>query len=142
MAKQTMGTPCLNWPKQANTKMYRLQTPAAPLFRPVHYDNVGLDDFAMGTNAIVAVISYTGYDMEDAMIINKSAYERGFAHGSIYKSKFFELRGTCYFARNPQMPELREHLDNDGLPHPGSRLEYDGPLYWYLNCSHHELKSL
>ncbi|KAL9927901.1 RNA polymerase I subunit Rpl135 [Glossina fuscipes fuscipes] len=133
MAKQTMGTPCLNWPKQAGTKMYRLQTPAAPLFRPVHYDNVGLDDFAMGTNAIVAVISYTGYDMEDAMIINKSAYERGFAHGSIYKSKFFELSGTCYFARNPHMPELRERLDNDGLPHPGSRLEYDGPLYCYYD---------
>ena len=39
-----------------------------------------------GTNAIVAVISYTGYDMEDAFILNKGSYERGFAHGSIYKS--------------------------------------------------------
>lgn len=35
---------------------------------------------------MVAVISYTGYDMEDAMILNKSAYERGFGHGSVYKS--------------------------------------------------------
>ncbi|KAL9914690.1 DNA-directed RNA polymerase I subunit RPA2-like isoform 2-T6 [Glossina fuscipes fuscipes] len=63
--------------------------------------------------------------MEDAKIINKYAYERGFAHGSIYISKCFELSGTCYFARNPQTPELREHLDNGGLPYPGSRLEYD-----------------
>uniref|UniRef100_A0A1B0B5M0 DNA-directed RNA polymerase n=1 Tax=Glossina palpalis gambiensis TaxID=67801 RepID=A0A1B0B5M0_9MUSC len=76
----------------------------------------------MGTNAIVAVNSYTGYDMEDAMVINKSGYKCGFTHGSIYKSKFFGLSGTCYFGHNPQMPELREHLDNDGLPHPGSRL--------------------
>ena len=30
-----------------------------------------MDSYPMGTNAIVAVISYTGYDMEDAMIINK-----------------------------------------------------------------------
>lgn len=40
---------------------------------------------------MVAVISYTGYDMEDAMIINKSAYERGFGHGAVYKSYIREL---------------------------------------------------
>lgn len=59
MGKQTMGTPCHNWQQQSQTKMYRLQTPATPLFRPVHYDNINMDDFAMGTNAIIAVISYT-----------------------------------------------------------------------------------
>lgn len=59
MGKQTMGTACHIWDIQAETKLYRLQTPASPLFRPVHYDNIGLDYFPMGTNAIVAVISYT-----------------------------------------------------------------------------------
>jgi DNA-directed RNA polymerase I subunit RPA2 len=59
MGKQTMGTPCHNYHQQSGSKLYRLQTPAAPLFRPVHYDNVDMDDFPMGTNAIVAVISYT-----------------------------------------------------------------------------------
>lgn len=29
--------------------------------------------------------------MEDAMIINKSAYERGFGHGCVYKSYIREL---------------------------------------------------
>jgi DNA-directed RNA polymerase beta subunit len=29
--------------------------------------------------------------MEDAMIINKSAYERGFKHGAVYKSYIREL---------------------------------------------------
>ena len=33
----------------------------------------------------VAVLAYTGFDMEDAMILNKSAMERGLAHGSMYK---------------------------------------------------------
>lgn len=59
MGKQTMASPCHNWDLQSETKLYRLQTPSSPLFRPVHHDNIGLDDFAMGTNAIVAVISYT-----------------------------------------------------------------------------------
>lgn len=131
MGKQTMGTPCHNWQLQAETKMYRLQTPGTPLFRPVHHDNISLDDFAMGTNAIVAVISYTGYDMEDAMIINKSADERGFAHGSIYKSQFIELDGSSFFARNPHDKKLDAFLDNDGLPYPGRRIRSDEVLYWY-----------
>ena len=48
-------------------------------------------DYPSGTNAVVAVISYTGYDMEDAMILNKSSYERGFGHGCIYKSFSYDL---------------------------------------------------
>lgn len=35
-----------------------------------------------------------GYDMEDAMIINKASYERGFAHGCVYKSEFVELKSV------------------------------------------------
>ncbi|XP_043275867.1 DNA-directed RNA polymerase I subunit RPA2 [Venturia canescens] len=130
MGKQTMGTPCHTWQLQSETKLYRLQTPGTPLFRPVHHDNINLDDFAMGTNAIVAVISYTGYDMEDAMIINKSAYERGLAHGMIYKSEFIDLKDPkSYFARDPEKQELAEKLEPDGLPNPGTPLKDGDPYY-------------
>lgn len=127
-----MGTPTHTWQLQSETKMYRLQTPATPLFRPVHHDNIEMDDFAMGTNAIIAVISYTGYDMEDAMIINKSADERGFAHGSIYKSQFIEVEGTSFFARNPHDKKLDSFIDNDGLPYAGRRIKPMEILYWYV----------
>lgn len=59
MGKQTMGTPVHNWRLQSNSKLYRLQTPTTPFLRPGHWDRINMDDFAMGTNAIVAVISYT-----------------------------------------------------------------------------------
>ncbi len=59
MGKQTMATPTHTWHLNAETKMYRLQTPTSPLFRPSHYDAIEMDSYPMGTNAIVAVISYT-----------------------------------------------------------------------------------
>jgi len=54
-------------------------------------ENYGLPDYPSGTNAVVAVISYTGYDMEDAMILNKSSYERGFGHGCVYKNYSYDI---------------------------------------------------
>ena len=60
MGKQTMATPMHTWHLNSETKMYRLQTPTSPFFRPLHYDKINMDEFPMGTNAIVAVISYTG----------------------------------------------------------------------------------
>jgi CRISPR/Cas system CSM-associated protein Csm5 (group 7 of RAMP superfamily) len=33
----------------------------------------------------------SGYDMEDAMIISKSSFERGFGHGSMYKTIIIDL---------------------------------------------------
>ena len=36
-----------------------MQTPQAPLVRPSAYDHYGIDEYPLGTNAIVAVISYT-----------------------------------------------------------------------------------
>lgn len=87
MGKQAMGTPGTALKYRDDNKMYLLQTGQTPIVRSPLYNEYGLDNFPNGMNAVVAVISYTGYDMDDAMIINKSAWERGFAHGSIYKSE-------------------------------------------------------
>ena len=50
-----------------------------------------MDDLPLGTNLMVACISYTGYDMEDACIINKMARERGLMYGTIYKTKIIDM---------------------------------------------------
>ena len=39
-----------------------------PIVRPAMYDHYGFDNYPNGMNAVVAVIAYTGYDMEDAMV--------------------------------------------------------------------------
>lgn len=68
VGKQTMGFPLLTYQARSDNKLYRLQTPQSPLVRPYMYDYYDMDNYPIGTNAIVAVISYTGYDMEDAMV--------------------------------------------------------------------------
>lgn len=87
MGKQTMGTPCHSYKHRTDNKLYRIQTPQRPIVRTRAIDDYNTDEFPTGTNAIVAVITYTGYDMEDAMIINKASYERGFKHGTVYTTQ-------------------------------------------------------
>uniref|UniRef100_A0A8C3WA75 DNA-directed RNA polymerase n=1 Tax=Catagonus wagneri TaxID=51154 RepID=A0A8C3WA75_9CETA len=142
MGKQTMGFPLLTFKDRSDNKLYRLQTPQSPLVRPYMYDYYDMDNYPVGTNAIVAVISYTGYDMEDAMIVNKASWERGFAHGSVYKSEFIDLSekikqgdDSLVFGVKPGDPRVAQKLDGDGLPFIGAQLQYGDPYYSYLNLN-------
>lgn len=133
MSKQSMGTPGAAIAYRTDNKMYRLQSGQSPLVRPPLYNAYGLDNFPNGTNAVVAVISYTGYDMDDAMILNKSAHERGFAHGTIYKVKVLDLEEDSRKSRSVKTlskifgfcpgtavrAQWQDVLDEDGLPYPG-----------------------
>jgi hypothetical protein len=91
MGKQTMGSPMFAYSHRCDNKSYRILTPQMPLVRNAAQDTFRMDDYPMGTNAVVAVISYTGYDMEDAMIINKASYDRGFGHGHVYTYTIVDL---------------------------------------------------
>ncbi len=45
---------------RADTKMYRLQSPQAPIARTARYNEYAMDEYPSGTNMIVAVLAYTG----------------------------------------------------------------------------------
>jgi DNA-directed RNA polymerase I subunit RPA2 len=137
MGKQSMGTPTHTWHYRSDNKLYRLQTPQTPAVRPLMHDDYGCDNYPQGINAVVAVISYTGYDMEDAMVINKSSYERGFGHGSLYKTEYIDLgekkrRKGEPFSRRFGLLDKRtgkSKLDVDGLPFVGMQLKPGDALY-------------
>nr|XP_033792439.1 DNA-directed RNA polymerase I subunit RPA2 [Geotrypetes seraphini] len=142
MSKQTMGFPLMTYQERSDNKLYRLQTPQSPLVRPYMYDYYEMDSYPTGTNAIVAVISYTGYDMEDAMILNKASWERGFAHGSVYKTELIDLAekikqgdDSLVFGTKAGDARTMGKLDGDGLPHIGSVLEYGDPYYSYISLN-------
>lgn len=143
MGKQTMGTPGVALVHRSDNKLYRLQSGQTPIVKANLYDDYGMDDFPNGTNAVVAVISYTGYDMDDAMIINKSADERGFGYGTMYKTEKVDLsmnrsRGDPIsqhfgFGSDEWPKEWLEKLDEDGLPYIGTYVEEGDPICAYFD---------
>lgn len=149
MGKQTMGTPATALRYRTDNKMYRLQTGQTPIVRSPLHNAYGFDNFPNGTNAVVAVISYTAYDMDDAMIINKSSHERGFGHGTIYKTKKISLKEESRAKSAKHVTKLfgfaptslikswtRTMLDDDGLPHIG-RMVREGDIL----CAWHHVSA-
>ncbi len=128
---------------------YRLQSGQTPVVRPNLHLEYGFDNFPNGMNAVVAVISYTGYDMEDAMILNKSAHERGFGYGTVYKSDIFNLQDEPGAVKSLSMPSLHfglgndvmkktDHpalktVDTDGYPMIGAKVQPGDPLCGYTD---------
>jgi DNA-directed RNA polymerase I subunit RPA2 len=151
MGKQSMGTPAQNFPHRTDNKMYRLQTGQTPIVRPSLYNEYGMDGYPNGMNAVVAVIAYTGYDMEDASIISKSSHERGYGYGTVYKSEFIDLSekrksgepvhlhfglfGPADKARiSPKLlKRVEAFIDTDGLPKVGIKLTDGDPYYAYVD---------
>jgi DNA-directed RNA polymerase I subunit RPA2 len=135
MAKQTMGTPCHKFDARFDSKVYRLTTPQVPITRNLcMQDPMGADLFPNGTNGIVAVLSYTGYDMEDALVLNQGSVNRGFCHGTVYANKRIDLDGTAAERTQQFGPLTQEHadgtaaVDTDGLPVVGARVRHGDHL--------------
>ncbi|CAG2119497.1 unnamed protein product [Medioppia subpectinata] len=141
-----MGIPSHTLKYRSDNKMYTILTPQSTLVRPVAHDYYEIDNYPLGTNAVVAVISYTGYDMEDAMILNKASVERGFKHGSIYKTEIIDLREiggirggsqevVYTFGRKEDNQQLDGFVDFDGLPFIGTKVEYEDPICSYFDLT-------
>lgn len=135
MAKQTIGTPCHTIWSRMESKVYRHTTPQVPIVRNSCMQDPWGDLFPNGVNAVVAVISYTGNDMEDALIINKGSIDRGFAHAFIYMNDRVDLDDTIegrekmFTALTEEESESVETTDIDGLPAVGSRVQRGSKLY-------------
>ena len=81
--------------------------------------------------------------MEDAMILNKSAHERGFGYGTVYKSDIFDLkdeRGTANqfhfgYAQDLKTKEhsSKELVGDDGLPRVGAKIHQGDPICAYAD---------
>ena len=63
-APQAMGTMACNQHLRMDTLLYLLVSPMKPLLTTRTIEMVGFDQMGAGQNAMVCVMSYSGYDIE------------------------------------------------------------------------------
>jgi DNA-directed RNA polymerase III subunit RPC2 len=133
MGKQAMGTIARNQFERIDTVLFLLVHPMKPLVRTRVIDMIHFDDLPAGQNAIIAVMSYSGYDIEDALVLNKASLDRGYGRCFVMRKHTTTVRkypnGTHDRLAAPPSaddPKYRpakfSGLDSDGLPRVGFSL--------------------
>jgi len=94
-----------------------LYYPQKPIVTTRFKKYTDVDKLPYGINAIVAICSYTGYNQEDAVIINKSAVDRGLFKSTYYRSYGSEeeiKKGQKVYFANPlyQKNVVKKDLSN------------------------------
>lgn len=92
MIKQSIGFYSSNYKYRTDTRGHLLNYPQIPLSKTAVTSTVGYDKRASGQNFVVAVISYYGYNMEDAFIFNRASIERGLGRSLFFRSYEAEER--------------------------------------------------
>jgi len=92
MVKQALGFYAANFALRTDSRAHLLHYPQKPLVQTRTLDILGFNDRPAGQNMVVAVMSFTGYNMEDALIINKSAVDRGLARSTFFRTYETEER--------------------------------------------------
>lgn len=92
MGKQALGLPSLNINNRFDTILFQLCYPQRPLVssKVLRYSTHYMD-MPAGQNSIVAVTSFSGYDIEDAIIMNRASCDRGYGRVTVLKQTQCEL---------------------------------------------------
>ena len=129
MMKQAIGLYTENYQTRFDTIAHVLHYPQKRLIDTRYSEMCGMTQNPCGVNVIVAIACYTGFNMEDSIILNKSAVDRGLFHSTSFKttSTSETKRGTHGHERIEIPPEhLRSDsrdyscLDENGIVKKGS----------------------
>ncbi|XP_012254672.2 DNA-directed RNA polymerase III subunit RPC2 [Athalia rosae] len=134
MGKQAMGTIGYNQRNRIDTLMYNLVYPQAPMVKSRTIELINFDKLPAGQNATVAVMSYSGYDIEDALILNKASIDRGYGRCLVYRNAkctlkryanqtYDRIMGPMIDTNTKKPIWKHDIIDNDGIAAPGEMVE-------------------
>jgi hypothetical protein len=86
MGKQALGVYASNFNKRIDTMGNILNYAQKPLVYTKLSKYTYSNELPSGTNAIVAIMTHTGFNQEDSVMINQSALDRGLFTSTYYKS--------------------------------------------------------
>jgi DNA-directed RNA polymerase II subunit RPB2 len=86
MGKQSMGMFALNFRERFDAMAHLLCYPQVPFVSPFMSRFYGAQTMSCGQNIIVAIMTYTGYNQEDSVMINRGALDRGLFRSIFYRT--------------------------------------------------------
>lgn len=129
--KQALGLYASNYLCRVDTDVSILHYPQKPIVRSFVYDTLNV--YPAGQNLVVAVMTYEGYNIEDAVILNKSSVERGLGRSTYFRPyTTTELHYAGGLADEICVPEKDtvgyrteesyRFLEDDGIIYPEAKL--------------------
>ena len=86
MGKQAMGMYALNYRERFDAMSHILCYPQVPLVTPYMSKFYGGNTMMSGQNIIVAIMTYSGYNQEDSIMINRGSLDRGLFRSIFYRT--------------------------------------------------------
>lgn len=129
--KQALGIYSANYHCRLDTDVSILQYPQKPIVRSFVYDT--LKTYPAGQNLVVAVMTYEGYNMEDALVLNKGSVERGVGRSFYFRPySALEMNYAGGLKDEISIPEKDasgyrteasyKYLEQDGIVYPEAKI--------------------
>jgi DNA-directed RNA polymerase subunit B' len=120
MIGQSVGIPSNNFLVRTDTKFNILAYPQLPLVQTK--TSRVMEEFPEGQNIVIAITCYEGYNMNDAIVLNKSSVERGLARSFYFRT--YETLKKKYWGGQEDViqipdPGIKGHRGEDAYKHLG-----------------------
>lgn len=131
--KQGLGLYVSNFLLRIDTDVSILHYPQKPIVKSFMHDVIGYDKHPAGQNVTIALMSYDGYNMQDAIILNKGSVQRGLARSTYYRPYAAEeLRYQGGLVDEIGIPDKDvkayksedeyKYLEDDGIVYPEAKI--------------------